>query len=135
MTRLSTCSSPLRWLAAFAWSVLLCILLLQAESAPLIDLGLPRGENTLARELAFSALHWLAFCLTCCLWFFALSTRFSLGTGLLLAGGIALVLGGTTELLQSYTLDRHTSWLDLMANISGTLIAALAIWRWQRRRG
>ena len=44
---------------------------------------------------------------------------------------IAIALGVSTEILQSYTLDRHASWLDLAANIGGALLAAHII---RRRR-
>ena len=131
MTRLDTLlqSSVARWVAAISWSVLLIILLLQPEADPLIDLGIPKGQNTLARELAFSALHLVAFSMTTLLWFRALFAGLSFRASLILAGIIALFLGCATEFLQSYTLDRHASLIDLIANIGGTLLAAYLIWR------
>ncbi len=114
----------MRWLIALAWSALLTVLLLQAEANPVIDLGLPRGDNTLARELAFSSLHLLAFCVTCLCWFWALISRFHFRSSLRAALIIAIALGLSTEFMQTTTLDRHFSWLDLAANIAGALIAA-----------
>ena len=77
----------------------------------MLDLGIPRGENTPVRELIFSTLHLLGFALTCVLWFWALKVKFKPKTGLLLACAIAIALGASTEILQSYTPDRHASWL------------------------
>ncbi len=121
-------ATPPRITLALCWTGLLTLLLLQGEAEPVIDLGLPRGDNTLARELAFSALHLLAFALTSACWFWALSRAAKPRQALLAAGIIALALGFATEILQSFTLDRHASWLDLAANIGGALIAARFIW-------
>lgn len=118
-----------RWSIAILWSALLTLFLLQPEADPLIDLGLPQGENTLARELFFSALHLVAFGITCFWWFWALQRNLNIRASLLVACLLSFVLGGATESLQSFTFDRHASWLDLAANIFGTLIAAHFIWR------
>ena len=118
-----------RFSIAILWSALLTLFLLQPEADPVIDLGLPQGENTLVRELFFSAMHLVAFGITCFWWFWALHNNLKLRASLLVACLLAIVLGGVTELLQSFTLDRHASWLDLAANIAGTLIAARLIWR------
>ncbi len=130
MDRLSTAMqlAPLRLLLALCWSALLTLLLLQGEADPVIDLGLPRGDNTLAREFAFSTLHLLAFAATCLCWYWALPRDIKPRKNLFIACLIAIVLGTATEFLQTYTLDRHASWIDLTANIGGTLIAARVIW-------
>lgn len=120
---------PLRGLFAIGWTLLLTLLLLQPEAEPVIDLGLPRGPNTIQRELFFSALHLLAFALTCCMWFWALRSAFNPRTSLFAAILIAIALGIITEALQSLTLDRQASLVDLIANIGGALIAARFIWR------
>lgn len=119
----------LRLLLALAWSVLLCILLLQGEADPLLDLGLPRGESGPLRELAFSALHLLAFTATGLCWHWASPRHWHLRRRLLWASLITGALGISTELLQSFTADRHFSWLDLLANAAGTALAA-----WLARR-
>ncbi len=123
-----------KWLAlilrgslALGWTALLCLLLLQPEADPLLDLGIPEGENTLLRELAFGAVHLAAFAFTCSLWAWALVARFNLQASVLAAVAISLALGCFTELAQSYTPDRHASWLDIGANIAGTLMAARVI--------
>ncbi len=121
--------SALRWLLAILWSLLLTLFLLQPEADPLIDLGLPRGDSTVQRELFFSALHLLAFALTCMMWFWALLGAFNPPISLFAAIFIAIALGIVTEALQSLTLDRHASLIDLSANIGGALIAARIIWR------
>ncbi len=118
---------PLRIALALSWSALLTLLLLQGEADPVIDLGIPRGDNTVARELAFGALHLLAFGLTCACWHWALCRAARVRRALLAAGVIAIALGVATEILQSYTLDRHASWLDLAANVGGVLLAARVI--------
>ena len=117
---------------ALAWTALLCLLLLQPEADPLLDLGIPEGDNTLARELAFSAVHLVAFAVTCAVWQWALSSKLELRRGLVAAVLISLALGCATEFAQSLTPDRHFSWLDLGANAAGALLAARVIW--QRRK-
>ncbi len=124
-------ATSLRIPVALGWSALLTLLLLQGEADPVLDLGLPRGDNTLARELAFSTLHLLAFGATCACWFWALARAAKPRRALLAACVIAIAIGVSTELLQTYTLDRHASWLDLAANIGGAGLAAHII---QRRR-
>ncbi len=122
-------NGPLPWSLAIGWTLLLTLFLLQPEAAPLIDLGLPRGDSTLLREFFFSSLHLLAFAWTCCLWFWTLSGKADPRHSLFAAVLIAIALGIVTEALQSLTLDRHASLIDLIANISGVLIAARLIWR------
>ena len=116
-------ASPVRWSVAIGWTLLLTLLLLQPEADPLIDLGLPGGQS-LWREIFFSALHLLAFALTCIVWFWTLRSALPSRRSLLVATLIALALGITTEALQSLTLDRHASVIDFLANIGGVLIAA-----------
>lgn len=116
-------SAPVRCSLAIGWTLLLTLLLLQPETEPLIDLGLPGGQS-LWREIFFSALHLLAFALTCILWFWTLRSALPSRKSLLAAAVIALALGITTEALQSLTLDRHASMIDLLANFGGVLIAA-----------
>lgn len=120
-------SAPARWSLAIGWTLLLTLLLLQPEAEPLIDLGLPGGQS-LWREILFSALHLLAFALTCVLWFWTLRSVLPPRKSLLVAATIALALGMITEGLQSLTLDRHTSVIDFLANIGGVLIAGCMIW-------
>ena len=117
----------LRGSLAIAWTALLCLLLLQPEADPLLDLGIPDGENTLTRELAFAAVHVAAFAMTCALWAWALVARFDMRGSVVAAVCISLALGIFTEVAQGFTLDRHASWLDLGANIAGTLVAARLI--------
>lgn len=116
-------SAPARWIVAIGWTLLLTLLLLQPEADPLIDLGLPGGQS-LWREILFSALHLLAFALTCILWFWTLRSALPSRRSLLAAVLIAIALGISTEALQSLTLDRHPSLIDFLANIGGVLIAA-----------
>ncbi|MCY4145235.1 MAG: VanZ family protein [Chloroflexi bacterium] len=125
-----------KWLAlmlrvclALGWTALLCLLLLQPGADPLLDLGIPEGEQTLWRELAFGAVHLTAFAFTCSLWSWALVARFSPQSSVLAAAMISLALGCLTELAQAYTPDRHASWLDIGANIAGSLMAARVLWR------
>ena len=116
-------SAPARWIVTIGWTLLLTLLLLQPEADPLIDLGLPGGQS-LWREILFSALHLLAFALTCILWFWTLRSALPSRRSLLAAVLIAIALGISTEALQSLTLDRHPSLIDFLANIGGVLIAA-----------
>ncbi len=116
-------SAPARWIVAIGWTLLLTLLLLQPETEPLIDLGLPGGQS-LWREILFSALHLLAFALTCILWFWTLRRTLPSRRSLFAAAIIAIALGISTEALQSFTPDRHASLIDFLANIGGVLIAA-----------
>ena len=75
------------------------------------------------RELFFSALHLLAFALTCFIWFWTIQSILNPSRSLLAAVLIAIALGIVTEALQSLTLDRHASLIDLIANIAGALVA------------
>ena len=126
--------APLRLTVAIAWSLLLSVLLLQAEADPVIDLGLPRGDNTILRELAFSMLHLLAFGATCVCWHWALPSKWRPRNSLMAACAITIVLGIATESLQTLTPDRYASWLDLVANIGGAVLAARLIWTYQNSR-
>ncbi len=119
----------LRWTAAIAWSVWITILLIQPEADPIINLGLPTGPQTFLRELFFTCTHLLAFALTCALWQWALSACMRIGASIVCACVIALGLGASTEYLQTLTPDRHPSWIDLIANCYGALLAAWFIWR------
>ena len=127
--------APLRLALAIGWSLLLSLLLLQAEAHPVIDLGIPPGENTVARELAFGIAHLLAFAWTMLCWFWALPRAWRPMNAVITASAIAIALGIVTEVLQTYTLDRHASWLDLVANIGGSLAAARYVWSRRARVG
>lgn len=122
---------PARWLAAITWSVLLCILLLQPEADPVINLGLPTGPQTLAREAFFTALHIVAFALTCTLWYWTWRGHLAFGASLALGIAFAIALGAATEFLQSFAPDRYPSLIDFIANLFGAILAARLIW--QRR--
>ncbi len=119
----------LRWTTAIAWSIWLTILLLQPESDPIINLGLPTGPQTFLRELFFTCVHLLAFALTCALWQWALSAVMGLRASIALACIFAICLGASTEYLQTLSPDRYPSWIDLIANCYGALLAAWYIWR------
>lgn len=119
----------IRWAAAIAWTIWITILLVQPEADPIIHLGLPTGPQTFLRDLVFSCLHLLAFALTCALWQWALSAVMRLRASIALACVFALSLGAGTEYLQTLTVDRYASWIDLIANCYGALLAAWLIWR------
>ena len=122
---------PIRWLAAIAWTILLSILLLQPEADPVISLGLPTGPQTLAREAFFTALHMMAFALTCALWYWTWQGHLAFGASLALGIVFAFVLGAATEFLQSFAPDRYPSLLDFIANLFGAILAARLIWQQQ----
>ncbi len=121
-----------RWVFAIAWSVWICILLLQPEANPIIDLGLPSGPQTLVRETFFTSLHVIAFATTCALWCWTWLGHLRLQSSLVIACVIAIAMGAATESLQSLTPDRHPSLFDFAANVVGTFLAARLIW--QRHR-
>lgn len=123
------CFRPVRWLAALAWSILLSILLLQPESDPVFNLGLPAGPQTLAREAFFTTVHVLAFAITCVLWFWTWRGHLPFPASLALGCVMAMALGAATEFLQAFAPDRYPSAIDLIANVFGTILAANLIWR------
>ena len=127
-------SGIVRWMMAMAWTLLICVLLLQPEADPIINLGLPSGPQTLAREAIFGSLHIIAFGITCGVWHWAWRAHFGLRASLALSVLIALALGVSTEALQSLSPDRYPSWLDLGANVVGVLLAARLIWQRERPR-
>ena len=127
-------SPTMRFCAAIAWTILLCILLVQPDDRRLIETGIPRGPNTLPRELFFAAAHLLAFAMTCFLWFRAWSRRMAWRRSLALACGMALFIGGVTEALQAFSPERYPSFGDVAANCVGALAMAWIIRRQQRRK-
>ena len=129
MRRLAA-SSLAAWTIAIGWTALLFILLVQPDDQRLIETGIPRGPNTIERELFFTAMHLLAFGLTCGLWHRLLLRYAPLESSLLCACGISLALGGLTEMLQAFSPERYPSLGDLAANCAGTLLAA---WLLRRR--
>ena len=120
---------PIRWLAALAWSILLSILLLQPEADPVINLGLPTGPQTLAREAFFTMLHIVAFALTCALWYWTWRSHLAFGASLALGIAFSIALGAATEFLQSFAPDRYPSLIDFIANLFGAILAAWLIWQ------
>lgn len=122
---------PIRWTIILLWTVFISILLIQPESEPLIHTGIPPGSNTLEREIVFTSAHLISFGITCALWFWVWFGHLSLPKSLLLAIVFAIVIGSVTEYLQSYSPDRHPSWIDFFANCTGALIMATIIWRKQ----
>lgn len=120
-----------RWIMVIVWTIFISILLIQPESQPLIDTGIPPGPSTLEREIVFTTAHLIAFGITCALWFWAWFGHLSLPKSLLLGIVCAILIGSVTEYLQSYSPDRHPSWIDFFANCTGAIIMAYVIWRKQ----
>ena len=118
------------WIIAVGWTTFLFILLVQPDDQRLIETGIPRGPNTVERELFFAAMHLLAFGMTCGLRHRAWTRFARLESSLMFACGISLALGGLTELLQAFSPERYPSLGDFAANCAGTLLAA---WLLRRR--
>ncbi len=117
-----------RWLMAIGWSLWISILLVQSESAPLIDLGIQSGPRTLTRDILAAGVHLLSFGIACGLWFWAWSKHLRLLPSLALACCIAICLGGLTEYLQMFSPDRYPSWDDFIADCVGIFLVAYFIW-------
>jgi len=122
-----------RWILVIIWTIFISIILVQPESDQLIDTGIPPGPPTLEREIVFTSAHLISFGITCALWFWAWFGHLSFPKSLLLGIIFAIVIGSITEYLQSYSPDRHSSWLDFIANCTGALLMARFIWRKQER--
>lgn len=114
---------PSRRVAALAWTLLLCFILLQPGRDPLIGPAAAADHDALGLFLLHLA-HFLSFALLTWLWQRALD---AIRPALL----IALACGLLTEVGQTFVPDRGLSALDLALNGGGALVVAL----WLRRRG
>ena len=115
--------SSLRTTLAVAWTLLVCLLLLQPGKDPLIGPA-AAGDHDDFGLLVLHLGHFVAFAVMTWLWWRAL---LALRPALV----IALLCGALTELAQLYVPDRGLSALDLALNGSG----ALLVTAWLRRRG
>ncbi len=115
--------SSLRTTLAVAWTLLVCLLLLQPGKDPLIGPA-AAGDHDDFGLLVLHLGHFVAFAVMTWLWWRAL-------LALRPALFIALLCGALTELAQLYVPDRGLSALDLALNGSGALLVAA----WLHRRG
>ena len=114
--------SPWRSVLAVAWTLLVCLLLLQPGRDPLVGPA-AAGDHSPPVVLLLNLGHFLCFAVMTWLWWRALG---QIRPSLL----IALNLGLLTELAQTFVPDRGLSALDLALNAGGALLVAL----WLRRR-
>ena len=114
--------SPWRSVLAVAWTLLVCLLLLQPGRDPLIGPA-AAGDHSPPVVLLLNLGHFLCFAVMTWLWWRALA---QIRPALL----IALACGLLTELAQTFVPDRGLSALDLALNAGGALLVAL----WLRRR-
>lgn len=115
--------SPTRVTLAVAWTLLVCLLLLQPGRDPLIGPA-AAGDHDAFGLFVLHLGHVVSFAVMTWLWQRALAA-------LRPALGIALACGLLTELAQIYVPDRGLSALDLALNAGGALLVAA----WLRRRG
>ncbi len=122
LSRLSLPTSS-RTALAVAWTLLVCLLLLQPGRDPLIGPA-AAGDHSPPVVLLLNLGHFVCFAVMTWLWWRALA---QIRPALL----IALTCGLLTELAQTFVPDRGLSALDLALNAGGALLVAL----WLRRRG
>lgn len=120
---------PIRWLVALLWTLWISIILIQPEAQPVIDIGLRPAPPSFERELVFTTGHVIAFGLTALLWWWVMTRYTANPRALIVAVGIALIVGTVTESLQAYTPDRHPSIADFLANVTGASLVALWLYR------
>ena len=116
-------STPIRWLLAIAYTLLITVILLQSAVQPVIDTGIPPGPPSFERELFFSIMHVLGFGLLTVLWWWALLVYLPHRRALIVAVVIALVFGAVTEWLQGFAPDRAVQITDFLANCAGVAFA------------
>jgi len=104
------------------WTLMLIILLVQPNHAQVIANPMTQGEPSLEREIFFTGIHLVTFAITTLLWWWALITNWTSPTALLLAMGLASILGIVTELAQVFASGRSTTWYDLLANLCGVCL-------------
>ncbi len=114
--------SSWRSVLAVAWTLLVCLLLLQPGRDPLIGPA-AAGDHSPSVVLLLNLGHFVCFAVMTWLWWRALAQ-------IRPALRIALACGLLTELAQTFVPDRGLSALDLALNAGGALLVAL----WLRRR-
>jgi len=124
-----------RWLIAPILTALLVVLLVQPGDQPIINTGIQEGPPSLERNLFFISGHIVLFTLLVMLWRWTLAPRFIPASALLLATLIALVIGASTEFAQAFVPGRGSTWIDLLANGIGIVLALVAVRLWEAGRG
>ncbi len=126
-------SQPFRLGLAFAWTMLVTVLLVQSSGHPVIGPPAPPGAPSLTRELELTCGHIVTFFGLVALWWWALAASLTEPRALFVAVGFALIFGVLTEVAQSAVPDRAVSLFDLAVNWSVTIITAVVISsRWRK---
>ncbi len=115
----------IRWLYALTWTTLILLLLLTPGVLTL---------QTFLGDLTDKAGHAGMFGVLTVLWFWLLLCYRSWQRALLLAFGLALVIGGGTEFAQRFVPGRESIIWDFVANGLGASLMALALYGWMQRR-
>lgn len=110
---------------AIAWTIVLTVMLLQAELKPLIPTGIPPAPPSIERELLFSLLHVIAFGLLFGLWVLSFIEQVPLKRLLLVCFICLLLYGIGIELIQAQSAaGRSAQITDILANGLGMGLAA-----------
>lgn len=110
-----------RALGALIYTTVMLIVLLQPESSPIIPVIPPPGQS-IGREILFSTIHFLAFGCLSALWYWTFRSWHQAKGAAIIAFCIAVTLGLTSESLQSLVPGRNVQFIDLVANVSGSLL-------------
>jgi VanZ family protein len=122
-----------RYALAFAWTLLVTVMLVQSSSQPVVGPPAPPGAPDLTREIELTIGHIITFFVLVVLWWWALEPRLKGPRALFVAVGFALIFGVITELAQSIVPDREASLFDLAVNWTVTIAAATLISaRWRK---
>ena len=117
------------WVLTVSWMVFLTIVLLQSQTQPIINTGIPAAPPSFKRELFFSSMHLIFFGFTACLWVMALSQHLPLRDALIATFVLLVAYGVLTEILQGRSPGRSPQVTDLIANTTGILVGMAILYR------
>ena len=126
-------SRILRWAVTLAWTAFLTILLVQPEAQPVIPTGVQPAPPSFERELFFSSIHLIFFCITATLWCFSLESYFDLRLTMISVILFITSYGFVTEMAQGLIPGRAPQVWDIIANLLGGIIG-IAIYRWLQQK-
>jgi VanZ family protein len=118
-------ASRIRWLYALTWTALILLLLLTPGVLT---------PQTFLGDLTDKAGHAAMFGILTVLWFWLLLCYRTWQRALLLAFGLALLIGGSTEFAQRFVPGRESIIWDFVANALGAGLVTLALYGWLQRR-
>lgn len=128
-------STPVRWLLALAFTLLVTVLLVQSSSKPLLGSPAPPGAPDLKREIELTLGHVGAFFGLVVLWWWALQAVLPTPRALFVTVSFAIIFGLLTEMAQTLVADRQASLFDLAVNWTvSVFVTSFILERWRLRQ-